>query len=442
MKYKNWRPNLGLSSRKEVDSHLSKLDTTGVSRRELLQLISAGVAATAGASVLGSPGIALASTSGKLAFLSMTSSNEYCVQSSQAIEAAAKALGFSGYSFIDGQFDSARMLNQAQTEASSGTSAVILFAPDGSNLRRIADLAGENKMYFANVWAHLPWYTPFDANQYYGFYAVPDEFTAHRAVTAELLTQVKSRWGGGEIIGITGIPGYSTDIVRSRGRDDALKQFPEIKLVGELPGNWNREDSVNATQDLLARNPNIRGVVAQNDDIAQGVLAALRTNGLRAGEDVLVVGADGTSGAVRAIADGSQLATSANSPAFMGGLFTSHLYDLVNGWQPRAGERMMHWRSVTLTKDNVGAYIERYVDNGEVAPFDYAKMSKVAHPEDWDPQNEVFPMDIDYEFMGMEKPADFAYPEEYTKGKDQWEEIAAEYKAHYKTPFLGPSPMK
>jgi ABC-type sugar transport system substrate-binding protein len=38
-------------------------------------------------------------------------------------------------------------------------------------------------------------------------------------------------------------------------------------------GEWNREDSLKATEDLLTRGNNVVGIVAQNDDEAQGVLA-------------------------------------------------------------------------------------------------------------------------------------------------------------------------
>ena len=49
----------------------------------------------------------------------------------------------------------------------------------------------------------------------------------------------------------------------------------------------------------------------------------------------------------------------------------------MHGWKPRAAERMMSWRSVTMTKANVDAYLARYVKNGDVVPFDYRRMSKV-----------------------------------------------------------------
>ncbi len=243
---------------------------------------------------------------------------------------------------------------------------------------------------------------------------------------------------------LTGVEGNSTDLIRSRGRDDALKAYPEVKLVGELPGKWNREDSQKAMEDLISRHPDIRGVIAQNDDVADGCLAALRAAGYRAGEDVFVCGADGTTGGAEMIKRGLLLATSANVPQYMGALLTSRLYDVMHGWRPRAAERLMNWRSVTMTADNVDIYLERYVNNGDVPPYDYRRMSKVVHPDDWDPQAEVFPMDIDLEWGGIPKPDGWDYPEEYLRSRSSGEadEVRQEYAEHYKIDFFGPSPMK
>jgi uncharacterized caspase-like protein len=154
-------------------------------------------------------------------------------------------------------------------------------------------------------------------------------------------------------------------------------------------------------------------VVAQNDDVAQGVIAALRAAGIVPGRDVFVVGADGTSNAAHAIESGQQLATSANSPAYVAGLFTARIYDVTHGWVPRASERLQYWRSITTTKDNVNAYLERYVDNKGVEPFDYRKISKVLHPTDWDPQAEITPLDIDHEWGAVAKPDGWTYPKAY-----------------------------
>ena len=429
--------------RKVVDAHMGRLDLTGISRREFLSFASASAVASATGLSLGFSGVALADSTGKMAHLMMTLQMEYTLNADSGAHGAAKVLGMDISSF-DGQFDSGRQLNQFEQQVTAGAKAVMLHAPDGGSIRRMAQLANENKVWLDNTWGTLAWFTPFEAGDYYTMYAVPEEFSAHGAVTSEICKAVMDAFGGGQLVGVTGVEGNSTDLIRSRGRDAALKDFPKIEFAGALPGKWNREDSQKAMEDLLSRYPDIKGVVAQNDDIADGCIAALRAAGLRPGEDVFVSGADGTTLGASMIKSGQMNSTSANVPQYMGALLTTRLYDVMNGWVPRAPERMMNWRSVTMNKDNVDGYLARYVDAKDVAPFDYKRMSKVESPDDWDPQAELFPMDIDLEWGGIAKPDGWANPEAYQAARDNGESEAVrkEYADHYKIDFFGPSPMK
>jgi ABC-type sugar transport system substrate-binding protein len=426
-----------------VDSHMERLNLSGVSRRQFLATASASAVALGTGLSLGFPGVALADTKNKIAHLMMTLRLEYVANADAGAHQAAEVFGL-GIESVDGQLDSGRQLDQFEQQVAAGVNAVMLHAPDGGSIRRIAELANQNKVWFDNTWGTLPWFTPFDAGDYYTLYAVPEEFSAHKDVTAEVCKAIMAAFGGGEVVGVTGVEGNSTDLIRSRGRDAAIKEFPQITLAGSLPGKWNREDSQKAMEDLISRFPKLRGVIAQNDDVADGCIAALRAAGYKPGEDVFVSGADGTSGGAEMIKRGVLLATSANVPQYMGGLLSSRLYDVLNGWRPKAAERMMSWRSITMTKANVDEYLARYVDNGDVLPFDYKKLSKVLSPNDWDPQADLFPMDIDLEWGGIPKPDGWDYPKAYVQSRQdgEAEAVRAEYAAHYKIPMLGPSPMK
>jgi len=429
------------TNRKIIDRHMGELDTHGLSRRDFLAFASAAAVASTAAGAMGFSGVALADTKGSLAHLQMTRRLEYVVNADAGAAAAAKALGLN-FTSVDGELDALKQLNQFEQQVAAGTNAILLHAPDGSAIKRIADSANQDKVWLANTWGTLPWFTPFDAGDYWTLYAVPEEFSAEGAVTAEVAKAIVAKFGGGQVVGVTGVEGNSTDIIRSRGRDAALKDFPTVELVGQLPGKWNREDSQKAAQDLLSRFPDLVGVIAQNDDVADGVLAALNEAGRKPGEDVFVSGADGTTAGVRAIKAGKIVATSANVPAYMGAFLTARLYDVLNGWQPKAAERLLNWRSVTTTKDNVDAYIARYVDNDGVEPFDYELLSKVKHPTDWDPQAEVFPLDIELEWGGIPKPDGWTVPAAYAAAWSNGEAdaVRAEYRDHYKIDFAGPSP--
>ncbi len=426
-----------------IDRHMERLDTKDVSRRDFLAIASASAIAGATAAAMGIPGVAVAAANGKMAHLMMTLRMEYTNDAQLGAAGAAKAFGWD-IATADGQFDSERQLNQFEQQIALNTQAVMLHAPGGGSIKRIAQLANENKIWLDNTWGTLPWFTPFEAGEYYTMYAVPEEFSAHGDVTDLVCQAIMEKHGGGRIVGVTGVEGNSTDLIRSRGRDAAIEKYPKISLAGELPGKWNREDSQKAMEDLISRHSDIVGVIGQNDDVADGCISALRAAGMRPGKDVFVTGADGTTLGAALIKQGRMLATSANVPQYMGALLTTRLYDVMNGWRPRAAERMMNWRSIAMTKKNVAPYLARYVDNDGVDYYDYKKMSKVLHPNDWDPQAELFPMNIDLEWGGIPQPKGWSYPAEYAKSRENGEADAVreEYADHYKIDFFGPSPMK
>ena len=85
----------------------------------------------------------------------MTLRLEYVVNADAGAHGAAAALGLNITS-LDGQLDSERQLNQFEQEVTSGVQAVMLHAPGGGSIKRIAQLANQNKVWFDNTWGTLP----------------------------------------------------------------------------------------------------------------------------------------------------------------------------------------------------------------------------------------------------------------------------------------------
>jgi ribose transport system substrate-binding protein len=433
----------------QVDSILTRLDTHGVSRRELVRLLAAGAASTSAASLLAACGggdskssngtTAVASDSGKLTFLVMTNQLQYDVQMDKASATVAKQLGFS-YTSVDGKLDASLQLNQFQQAAAKGVKGVILHSPDGSNVQGITQAAQGQKINVANVWGTRAFLTPFDVGDHWTLYAQPDEFLVQGKVTQLLIDELG---GKGTIVRVSGVPGNSADTIRTAGANAVLKDNPDVKLAGELPGKWNPEDSQKAMQSLLSRFPNVQGVIAQNDDVATGVIAALKAAGRKPGEDVLVIGADGTDLAAQRIESGEQLATTANVPAYAGYLLVARLYDVQHGWKPRVPERMLQWESVILSKKNVKPYATRYVGNTSAPPFDVDLLSRVKAGDKWDPQFHLYPIaDLDQLWTGNKKPSGWQEPKEFgqARASGEFDEVKKEYEAAYKSDVLDPSP--
>jgi ABC-type sugar transport system substrate-binding protein len=444
------------SEKREVDKVMEEADTHGVSRREVLKLASLASLTVAGGSLLAACGgggsstgaitaggttaqpsgsTVIASNSGKLAFLIMTNQLEYDVLMNKAGGEVAKQYGYS-YTGLNGELDAQQQLSQFNQVAAAGTKAVMLHSPDGSNVRPISQAAEQQKIYWANVWGTLPWFTPYEAGEYWALYAQPDEFL----VEGEAVKVLAEALGGeGEIVRVTGVEGNTADIIRSAGADAALKDFPNVKLVDELTGNWNPEESQKAMESLLSKNPGITGAIAQNDDEATGVIAAIKAAGKVPGKDILVTGADGTTLAAERIKSGEQLVTTANVPAYGGYFLVTRLFDVQNGWKPKPAERMMQWKSVILTKENIEPYLARYVESDQ-EPFNAKLLSHVESPKDWDMQVDMYPMELDVLWTNIPKPAGWKNPPEYEKAQAEAAAVKAEYKKHYTADILGPVP--
>lgn len=415
-------------------TRVSRPTVSGLSRRALLQ---AGAAAAL-LPALGA-GPLRAQTAQRIGFTPFSYAATLSVQIAEAFNAAAKQLGIEGESF-DGQSDPSIQVNGLNQQIGRGFGGIALEAVDGGSIRGLARVAEENKVWLSHVWGNAPWFTPWDASEYYSLHIQPNEFEGLGQVTRVL---IEALGGEGTIVRVGGLLNDSSDVVRSAGADKVIAEYPGITFAGELPGDWTPEQSQKAAAALLSRFPDTRGIIAQNDDTATGVIAAIRAIGKVPGKDILVVGTNGTLDGARRIKDGTQLASAANNPSFIGYTLAANLYDRLNGWTPEPLERALTFRAEILTKDNIDAYIERYIDAPVETHFDATKISRVKSPEDWDPQYELIPSDIDEQWINQPKPEGYSYPEAYVKGREDgsYERIVQQFKDHYKIKLLDKSPL-
>ena len=120
----------------------------------------------------------------------------------------------------------------------------------------------------------------------------------------------------GSVAILLGAPGNNVTTLRTKGfKDQIAKVAPDIKIVFEQTGNFAREEGQKVSEQLLQSNSDIKGLYAENDEMALGAVVALRGAGKKAG-DVKVVSVDGTKGAVQGIVDGWISAVIESNPRF------------------------------------------------------------------------------------------------------------------------------
>ncbi len=115
----------------------------------------------------------------------------------------------------------------------------------------------------------------------------------------------KAMGGKGNVIILEGVKGSNTASERMRGFDDALKEFPNVKLLAAQPGNFQRLQALQVTENLMQSFPTIDGVLAANDPMAIGAIEALEA----ANRNALAVGINGSKEAIELIKSGKLLAS-------------------------------------------------------------------------------------------------------------------------------------
>lgn len=94
--------------------------------------------------------------------------------------------------------------------------------------------------------------------------------------------------------------------IRSQGYHDVLDDYPDLKMVAQQSANWSQTEAYSKMETILQANPDIQGVLAGNDTMAMGAIAALQAAGRK---DVVVVGFDGSNDVRDSILSGGIKAT-------------------------------------------------------------------------------------------------------------------------------------
>jgi ribose transport system substrate-binding protein len=123
--------------------------------------------------------------------------------------------------------------------------------------------------------------------------------------------------GKAGIVELLGTAGSSVANDRHQGFADAIKAFPDMKVIAAQDGNFTRAQGQKVMESLIqAHNRAITAVYTHNDEMALGAVQALRAANMNPGKDVLVVSVDGQKSALEAISRGEMNATVECNPRF------------------------------------------------------------------------------------------------------------------------------
>jgi len=167
--------------------------------------------------------------------------------------------------------------------------------------------------------------------------------TSHIGTDNIVIGRLGAQWiidklgGKGNVVVLEGIPGAASSEDRKKGAAEVFPKNPDIKVVAQQTGEYDRVKALHVMENILQAQPKIDAVYCFNDEMAMGALAAVKA-AKRTG--IIITGMDANKDAVEAVKKGELTMTIALPPYDIGRL------GVVYGKWLKTGEMSVPVRSV------------------------------------------------------------------------------------------------
>lgn len=158
----------------------------------------------------------------------------------------------------------------------------------------------------------------------------------------------------GKYAELFGNPADNNAATRSNGYETVLTQYPDLVKAAKEVADWDRTKGRDKMQTILQANPDIIGVIAGNDEMALGAIAALKEAGKL--EGVKVGGFDGSPDAVAAITAGEMQYTVLQPVAVFSAEAVKQADSFIKTGATGAATEKQLFDCLLITKDNVANY--------------------------------------------------------------------------------------
>jgi ribose transport system substrate-binding protein len=336
-----------------------------ISRRNLLLAAAAGLTATTLPRAFG-PGMAQADSGGwALAWSYRDRASAYWNAIVSGGEAYTESLGLK-------KEDMTNLINEGSSEKSladikaflaknGGKAAIACDANDSPNARPVAEAVREAGGYLSTIWNKTDDLHPWD---------IGDNYVAHiswsgekpSAEAAKILFDAMGGEGG--VVHLGGIPANIPAIERLNGLKTAQKDYPKIEILDTQPADWDTTKAAELMASYLTKyGDKIKGVHCANDNMAYGVLEALKAEGIT----LPVVAFDGNPEAVDMVMKGDLLATVFTNPHWGGGIALALAHQAAIGKFKPSEEpkehREFYGPSILVTKADAENFKKTYLDS-------------------------------------------------------------------------------
>ena len=245
------------------------------------------------------PTLAVAADKPQIALLMKTLSNEYFISMQQGAEEAAKQQNVDLIVQVAEKEDSTEQLvGLVENMIAKKVDAIIVTPNDSIAFIPAFQKAEKAGIPIIDLDVRLDAEAAKKAGLKFNYVGV-DNFNGGYLEAKNLAEAIG---GKGNVAILEGIPGVDNGEQRKGGALKAFAEYPDIKIVASQTANWETEQALNVTTNILTANPNIKAIFAANDNMAIGAVTAVENAGL-AGK-VLVSGYDGIPLAIEYVKQG------------------------------------------------------------------------------------------------------------------------------------------
>jgi len=165
---------------------------------------------------------------------------------------------------------------------------------------------------------------------------IADNSQGARIVAAEFASAVGPE--GGEYAELLGRESDTNAQVRTKGFHAILDAQQNLHRVAAQSANWSQSEAFEKTETMLEAHANIRGIIAGNDTMALGAVAAVKTAGLKG---IVITGFDGSPDAIAAIRSGTLRATSLQPAVLIARLAVDEAHQFLQSGSTAKPERQV-----------------------------------------------------------------------------------------------------
>lgn len=180
-----------------------------------------------------------------------------------------------------------------------------------------------------------------------------------------------------EIFAIAGDKVTPSSIARNEGLEQAVAENPSSRIVRFLAAKWNQDTATKLTERFIASGAgeSVKAYWGGNDGISIGMMTALKSAGLKGGEDYFVAGLNWSKPALKLVKDG-QMTLTHGGHFFAGAYSMVMIHDYENGTDFADENVDINFPMSAIDKSNVSIYLDN-LGSGDWDAIDFKKLSKV-----------------------------------------------------------------